>query len=226
MAFNYKFDQTSVNGIKTTGVSRHKFGAVANLLNAVQDAKLRIESDTSRTESERKALMRKLLDEASVKVDKALDSYRAEVAVNLAGRTVEARNKAKGYKSLVENLQLFAALKGALPNGTDIKGMIMQSPELSSCIASLPEDVLKANGLSAEFAEVALKTNFPEIAEADNDFDVNNEEMLRLESIARSVIEDVESRSLGKVQAEKRVDEDNLLTAPVEAAPTPEPQDE
>ena len=129
----------------------------------------------------------------------------------MANRMVETRQKARGHKSLTEQLQLLAALKGAMPNGADIKGLIMGSPELAAMAASLPDEVLKANGLSSDFADMALKQHYPEIAEADAEFEANNEELQRLAGIASEVLADVEARALGKAAAEKRVDENNLL---------------
>lgn len=211
MAFNYKFQAEHLQGIHTTGMGRVRFGTAATVINAIQDAKLRIANDTSRSESEKKALIRKLLDESQPKLNAALDKFRAEVAVNMANRMVETRQKARGHKSLTEQLQLFAALKGAMPNGADIKGLIMGSPELAAMAASLPDEVLKANGLSSDFADMALKQHYPEIAEADAEFEANNEELQRLAGIASDVLADVEARALGKDAAEKRVDEDNLL---------------
>lgn len=211
MAFNYKFQAEHLQGIHTTGMGRVRFGTAATVINAIQDAKLRIANDTSRSESEKKALIRKLLDESQPKLNAALDKFRAEVAVNMANRMVETRQKARGHKSLTEQLQLFAALKGAMPAGSDVRSLIMGSPELAAMAASLPDEVLKANGLSSDFADAALKQHYPEIAEADAEFEANNEELQRLVGIASDVLADVEARALGKAAAEKRVDEDNLL---------------
>ena len=208
---NYKFQPEHMNGINTSGMGQVRFGTVATVMNAIQDAKLRIENDPSRSPSEKKALIRKLLDESQPKLNGALDKFRAEVAVNMAGRMIETRQKARGHKSLTEQLQLLAALKGAMPNGADIKSLVMGSPELAAMAASLPDEVLKANGLSSAFADMALKQHYPEIAEADAEFEANNEELQRLAGIASDVLADVEARALGKDAAEKRVDEDNLL---------------
>lgn len=209
---NYKFPEEYISGVKTTGMSKVRFGTTAALINRVQDAKLRIERDTSRSPSERQALMRKLLDESRVAINAAQDKFRAEVAGNLVGRTLDVRQKAKGHKSLVENLQLFAALKGSMPAGADLKSLIMNSKELSSCAASLPDEVLKANGLSSDFAAAALAKNYPEITEADEDFENNMSELERLDTIVNEVLGDIEARALNKAQAEARVDEDNLLS--------------
>ena len=217
MAFNYKFQAEHLQGIHTTGMGRVRFGTAATVINAIQDAKLRIANDTSR--SEKKPLIRKLLDESQPKLNAALDKFRAEVAVNMANRMVETRQKARGHKSLTEQLQLFAALKGAMPAGSDVRSLIMGSPELAAMGAGwpswhargLPDEVLKANGLSSDFADMALKQHYPEIAEADAEFEANNEELQRLVGIASDVLADVEARALGKDAAEKRVDEDNLL---------------
>ena len=211
MAFNYKFQAEHLQGIHTTGMGRVRFGTAATVINAIQDAKLRIENDPSRSPSEKKALLRKLLDESAPKLEAAMNKFRSEVAVNMADRTVETRAKAKGFKSLTEQLQLFAALKGAMPAGSDIKGLIASSPELASMAAALPDEVLTANHLSREFADMALKQHYPEIAEADTEFEANMEELNRLSDIASNVLKDVEDRALGKEAAEKRVDEDNLL---------------
>lgn len=211
MAFNYKFQPEHMNGIHTSGMGRVRFGTVATVMNAIQDAKLRIANDPSRSPSEKKALIRKLLDESQPKLNGALDKFRAEVAVNMAGRMIETRQKARGHKSLTEQLQLLAALKGAMPNGADIKSLIMGSPELAAMAASLPDEVLKANGLSADFADTALKQHYPEIAEADDEYARNHEELQRISGLASELMADVEARALGKEAAEKRVDEDNLL---------------
>ena len=68
MAFNYKFQAEHLQGIHTTGMGRVRFGTAATVINAIQDAKLRIANDTSRSESEKKALIRKLLDESHPKL--------------------------------------------------------------------------------------------------------------------------------------------------------------
>lgn len=209
---NYKFPEEYISGVKTTGMCKVRFGTTAAILNRIQDAKLRIERDVSRTPSERQALMRKLLDESRATVEAAQEKFRGEVVGSVLNRTFEARQKAKGHKSLVENLQLFSALKGAMPAGTDVKGLIMNSPELAACAASLPDEVLKANGLSSDFAAAALAKNFPDIVEADKDYEDNSSELERLDTIAKEILSDIEARALNKAQAESRVDENNLLS--------------
>lgn len=209
--FDYKFAAEHMQGVKTTGNCRVRFMSTATLINAAQDAKVRIARDESRTESERRALMRKLRDDLSGKLNESIERYGAEVIGPVMGAKFDAQKKALGTKSLVENLQLFAALKGAMPQGADLKALIMSSKELSSCAASLPDEVLAANKLSREFAQTALEQHFPEIGEAQADYDANFSEYERIKGLSEQLMADLNERSMSDSQAATRVDEDNLL---------------
>lgn len=209
--FDYKFAPEHIQGVKTTGNCRVRFMSTATLINAAQESKLRIERDVSRTPSERRALMRKLRDDLSGKIATSIERYAGEIIGPVMGAKFEAEKKALGNKSLVENLQLFSALKAAMPAGADLKSLIMSSQELASCAASLPDEVLSANQLSRNFAQTALEKHFPEITEAQNAYDDNLSEYERIKGLSEQLMADLNERSLSDSEAQSRVDENALL---------------
>lgn len=209
--FDYKFAAEHMQGVKTTGNCRVRFMSTATLINAAQDAKIRIARDESRTDSERRALMRKLRDELSGKLSESVKRFGEEVVGPVLNAKFDAQKKALGTKSLVENLQLFAALKGAMPQGADLKSLIMSSKELASCAASLPDEVLAANKLSRVFAQTALEQHFPEIGESQADYDNNFSEYERIKGLSEQLMADLNERSMSDSQAATRVDEKDLF---------------
>lgn len=204
-----KYSEQYIKGTGTSEVIGRMHEPVARQINALLAKRKNIANDRTRTDEEKASLYKRLKDEYAKAMEKSVNGLAHELLV-IMDNNMRAKESARGNMSMLESVQLIAALRQAGVQGEDLRSAAISDVRIAQAMVNVPEAVVRAAKWTPEVAEEMLMRHFPDIQAAEAQYKADMAAYDRLVEARDEVLNETEKRA-PKAVLETRVDENEIL---------------